>query len=305
MNQTSINQVSTPTALAPRSPQRAVSRAARRPGRLRKLLSNKTAVTCIVFIALVVTAALAAPLLVQYTPNEQNLMNRYQGPGRDHWFGADDKGRDVFSRLLYGARVSLFIGSAAAIGSVVMGIALGLLSGYSFGWLDQLIMRVLDIMYAFPGILLALLIVSIFGSSILNLILTLSIWGTPTLARIVRAEILSLREREFIEASVALGVSRLRIALVHLLPNCAAPIIVYATMAVAGAILTTAALGFLGLGVAPPTPEWGAMLSDGRKNMRQAPHLVAIPGIAIFLTLLALNFLGDALRDELDPNLNS
>jgi peptide/nickel transport system permease protein len=272
---------------------------------LRKLLSNKTAVICIAFIALVVAAALAAPVLVQYTPNEQNLMNRYQGPGSEHWFGADDKGRDVFSRLLYGARVSLFIGTTAAVGSVIMGIALGLISGYSFGWLDQLIMRILDIMYAFPGILLALLIVSIFGSSILNLILTLSIWGTPTLARIVRAEILSLREREFIEASVALGVSRLRIALVHLLPNCAAPIIVYATMAVAGAILTTAALGFLGLGVAPPTPEWGAMLSDGRKNMRQAPHLVAIPGLAIFLTLLALNFLGDALRDELDPNLKS
>jgi peptide/nickel transport system permease protein len=304
MSQTSTSQITTPTAQASPTLQRAVSTAARRPSTLRKLLSNKTAVICVVFIALVVTAALAAPVLVQYTPNEQHLMNRYQGPGRDHWFGADDKGRDVFSRLLYGARVSLFIGTAAAIGSVVMGIALGLLSGYSFGWLDQLIMRILDIMYAFPGILLALLIVSIFGSSILNLILTLSIWGTPTLARIVRAEILSLREREFIEASIALGVSRLRIALVHLLPNCAAPIIVYATMAVAGAILTTAALGFLGLGVAPPTPEWGAMLSDGRKNMRQAPHLVAIPGLAIFLTLLALNFLGDALRDELDPNLN-
>lgn len=282
-----------------------ISVATKRPSRLRKLLGNRTAQVCLAFLAIVVLMAVAAPLLAQYGPSEQNLMNRYQGPGREHWFGADDKGRDVFSRLLYGARVSLFIGAAAAAGSVFLGIVLGLLSGYSFGWLDQLIMRILDIMYAFPGILLALLIVSIFGSSLLNLVLTLSIWGTPTLARIVRAEILSLKEREFVEASVALGVSRIRIALVHLLPNCAAPIIVYATMAVAGAILTTAALGFLGLGVAPPTPEWGAMLSEGRKNMRQAPHLVAIPGMAIFLTLLALNFLGDALRDELDPNLNS
>jgi peptide/nickel transport system permease protein len=305
MSQSQANQATLPTIQTSQVNNSVISNAVRRPSTLRKLLTNKTAVVCITFITLVIIAAIAAPLLAQYGPNEQNLMNRYQAPGREHWFGADDKGRDVFSRLLYGARVSLFIGAAAATGSVVLGIVLGLLSGYSFDWLDQLIMRILDIMYAFPGILLALLIVSIFGSSLLNLVLTLSIWGTPTLARIVRAEILSLREREFVEASVALGVSRLRIALVHLLPNCAAPIIVYATMAVAGAILTTAALGFLGLGVAPPTPEWGAMLSEGRKNMRQAPHLVAIPGLAIFLTLLALNFLGDALRDELDPNLNS
>jgi len=272
---------------------------------LRELKHNRFATIGIVFLTLVVLLAIFAPFVTQYGPHDQDLLARLQTPSQAHWMGTDDKGRDVFTRLVYGARISLFVGIVGTVGAVVAGVVIGLISGYYGGWVDQLIMRILDVMYAFPGILLALLIISVLGASLWNLILALTIWGTPTLARIVRGTVLSLKNQDFIEASRAIGANSPRIILVHLLPNSSAPIIVYATLSVAGAILTAAALGFLGLGVPPPTPEWGAMLSAGRQYLRIAPNLVMFPGLAIFCTLLSLNFIGDALRDALDPHLNT
>ncbi len=178
---------------------------------------------------------------------------------------------------------------------------MGLAAGFFGGWLDTLLMRFIDIMYAFPGILLAILIVAIVGPSITNLIIVLAIWGTPTLSRIVRSSVLILKSEEFVQAAVALGASRTRIMTRHLLPNCVGPIIVYSTIGLADALLTTAGLGFLGLGVQAPAPEWGTMLSVGRNYLREAPHLMILPGLLILLTVISLNLIGDALRDALDP----
>lgn len=194
-------------------------------------------------------------------------------------------------------------GSSALPGGVILGTFLGLISGFFGGWTDTLVMRLIDIMFAFPGILMAILIVAVIGPGILNLVVALTIWGTPTLARIVRSGVLALKSQEFVEAARAMGASRSRIMYIHLLPNSMAPIIVYATLGIAGSLLTAAGLGFLGLGVQPPTAEWGAMLSVGRGYLREAPHLMIFPGLLIFATVISLNMIGDALRDALDPHL--
>jgi peptide/nickel transport system permease protein len=266
---------------------------------------NRLAGVGLVFLTFVVLMAVFAPFVTPYEPQQQNLLFRNESPSRDHLLGTDDRGRDVLTRLAYGARISLFIGIVGTAGGVLAGTIIGVTAGYFGKWLDQLLMRLVDIMLAFPGILLALLIIAVLGPSIWNLIIAIAIWGTPTLARIVRGTVLSLREQEFVEAARAIGATPLRIMTVHLLPNSAAPIIVYATIGVAAAILTAAGLGFLGLGVQPPTAEWGQMLSGGRQYLRNAPHLVMVPGLAIFFTLLALNFIGDALRDALDPHITN
>jgi peptide/nickel transport system permease protein len=266
-----------------------------------ELRRNRLAGIGVVFLAVIVLLAIFAPFVTEYEPQQQNLLARLNSPTSAHWLGTDDKGRDVLTRMVYGARVSLFVGIVGTAGGVLAGALLGMLSGYFGGWIDQLVMRLMDIMLAFPGILLAMLIIAVLGPSMWNLIFAIAIWGTPALARIVRGTVLSLREQEFIEAAHAIGASSYRVMLMHLLPNSSAPIIVYTTLGVAAAILTAAALGFLGLGVPPPMPEWGMMLSEGRQYLRTAPHLVMFPGITIFLTLLALNFIGDALRDALDP----
>ncbi len=226
---------------------------------------------------------------------------RLSAPTAEHWLGTDEAGRDVFSRLVHGARISLFVALVGTAGGVLAGTVLGLVTGFLGGWTDTLAMRVVDVMYAFPGVLLVILIVSILGPSLLNLVVALMIWGTPTLSRIVRSSVLSLKSRDFVDAARLVGATRTRIMLRHLLPNCLAPIIVYSTLGVAGSLLTAAGLGFLGLGVQPPTPEWGAMLSAGREYILQAPYLVTFPGLLICLTVLSLNFIGDALRDALDP----
>lgn len=265
---------------------------------------NRLAGVGLIFLILVVLMAIAAPVLTPYEPQEQDLLFRNDSPSREHLLGTDDRGRDVLSRLAHGARISLFIGVVGTAGGVIAGTILGITAGYFGRWVDQLIMRVVDVMLAFPGILLALLIIAVLGPSIWNLIVAIAIWGTPTLARIVRGTVLSLREQEFVHAARAIGATPFRVMVSHLLPNSAAPIIVYSTLGVAAAILTAAGLGFLGLGVQPPTAEWGQMLSGGRQHLRNAPHLVMAPGLAIFCTLLALNFIGDALRDALDPHVS-
>lgn len=270
----------------------------------REMKRNRLATASGIYLLIIMLLAAAAPIVAPYPPNKQSLMNRLEGPSAEHWLGTDEAGRDELSRLIYGARISLFIGVVGTIGGVALGTIIGLLSGFFGGWFDQVAMRIVDIMYAFPGILLAIFIVAVVGPSLLNIIIALTVWGTPTLSRIVRASVLSLRERDFVDAARAIGATRSRIMFRHVLPNTAAPIIVYSTLGVAGSLLTAAALGFLGVGVQPPTAEWGAMLSTGRNYMRNASHLVLFPGLMILLTVLALNIVGDALRDALDPHLN-
>lgn len=268
-----------------------------------ELRRNRFALIGAVYMIVVVVAGILAPVIATHEPNTQSLLGRLESPSGEHWLGTDELGRDEFSRLVYGARISLFIGLAGTAGALVLGTAIGLISGFFGGWTDTLSMRLIDIMYAFPGILLAILIVAVMGPGLLNLIVALTIWGTPTLSRIVRSSVLSLKSQEYVEAAHAIGASRTRIIMRHLLPNSMAPIIVYATLGVAGALLTAAGLGFLGLGVQPPTAEWGAMLSVGRGYLREAPHLMIFPGLLIFLTVISLNLIGDALRDALDPYL--
>jgi peptide/nickel transport system permease protein len=266
-------------------------------------MRNRVALAGAVFLLIITMLGVFAPWIATHPPNEQSLMNRLETPSSAHWLGTDELGRDEFSRLLYGTRISLFIGIVGTAGGVLIGTLLGIFAGFFGGWVDTLSMRLVDVMFAFPGILLAILIVAVMGPGLFNLVIALTIWGTPTLSRIVRSSVLSLRSEEFVEASRAMGASRTRVMFRHLLPNSMAPIIVYSTLGVAGSLLTTAGLGFLGLGVQPPTAEWGAMLSYGRGYLREAPHLMIIPGLAILLTVVALNLIGDALRDALDPRI--
>ena len=256
----------------------------------------------IIFIALM---GILAPVVSTHDPSKQSLRKRMKPPTAEHFMGTDELGRDVYSRLVYGARVSLFVGIVGTTAGVICGTIIGLISGFFGGWVDTLVMRFIDIMYAFPGIVLAILIVSVLGPSLQNLILVLAIWAIPSLSRIVRGNVLSLVEQDYVLAARALGAGRVRIMFLHLLPNTLAPIIVYATLGVAGAILTTAGLGFLGLGVQPPQAEWGNMLSNGRQYLRKAPLLMVFPGALISMTVISINLIGDALRDALDPYIQS
>jgi peptide/nickel transport system permease protein len=269
----------------------------------RELTRNRFALVGTLFLLVMAAVALSAPLIAPYNPNDQTLLSRLQPASSAHWLGTDELGRDEFSRLIYGTRTSLFVGFVGTAGGLLAGTLLGLISGFFGGWVDSLSMRFVDVMYAFPGILLAILIVAILGPGLLDLIVALTIWGTPTLSRIVRSSVLSLKSQDFVEAARAMGASRTQVMFKHLLPNSLAPIIVYATLGVAGALLTAAALGFLGIGVQPPTAEWGQMLSVGRDYLTEAPNLMIYPGAAIFLTVMSLNLIGDALRDALDPRI--
>ena len=262
---------------------------------------NRFALVGTVFIIFITCMGVFAPIVSTHDPYAQSLRKRMKPPTTEHWLGTDEVGRDFYSRLVYGARISLFVGIVGTAAGVVCGTIVGLISGFFGGWVDTIIMRVIDIMYSFPGIVLAILLVSVLGPSLFNLILVLAIWAVPSLSRIVRGNVLSLKEQDYAEAARALGAGRVRIMFVHLLPNTLAPIIVYATLAVAGSILTTASLGFLGLGVQPPQAEWGNILSNGRQYLRKAPLLMIFPGALIFLTVMSINLIGDALRDALDP----
>ncbi len=262
---------------------------------------NRFALVGTVFIVFIVLMGTFAPIVSTHDPFRQSLRKRMKPPSAEHWLGTDELGRDFYSRLVYGARISLFVGIVGTAAGVFCGTIVGLISGFFGGWIDTLVMRVIDIMYAFPGILLAILVVAVLGPSLFNLIIVLAIWATPSLSRIVRGNVLSLKEQDYVQAARALGAGRARIMFQHLLPNTLAPIIVYTTLGVAGSILTTAALGFLGLGVQPPEAEWGNILSNGRQYLRRAPLLMIFPGTLIFLTVISINLIGDALRDALDP----
>ena len=265
---------------------------------------KKTPVTLIIGAALtgsVILAALFAPWIAPYSPIEQELYMGLAEPGAEHIFGQDRLGRDLLSRILYGARVSLFVGFSVVAVSMVTGSIIGATAGYLGGRVDEAIMRVVDMFLAFPGILLAIAIMAILGPSMMNVVIALSLMGWTGFARLVRGQTLSLREREFVLAAQTVGVSSTGIILRHILPNTIAPITVEATFGVASAILAEAGLSFLGLGVQPPTPSWGAMLSEGRQFLLVAPHLTTYPGLAIMVAVMGINFFGDGLRDLLDP----
>ena len=264
---------------------------------------NRAAICGLAVIVVLVTSALLAPWVAPYDPSKMDVRARLQGPSLKHVLGTDNFGRDIFSRIVYASRISLVIGFVAVgIGAVFGGIT-GAVSGYYGRGLDSLLMRTMDVLLSIPQIILAIAIVGAMGASLLNLMIAVGISVLPRYARLVRASAMSLRDLEFIEAARAAGASDLRIILQNIIPNCMAPLIVLSTLGVAQAILSAATLSFLGLGIQPPTPEWGSMLSDGRQFLRNAPHITIFPGLAIVIVVMALNMLGDGLRDALDPKL--
>ncbi|MCL2009166.1 MAG: ABC transporter permease [Synergistaceae bacterium] len=255
------------------------------------------------FIIFLAFTAIFADVLAPHPYQRQNLSHAFETPSKQFLLGTDEFGRDILSRLIYGARVSLQVGFIAVGIALFAGGMLGAAAGYYGGWADNAIMRVMDVMLSIPQTLLAIAIAAALGPGLFNLMIAVGISAVPNYARIVRGSVLSLREMEFIEAARAVGSSDLRIITKHIIPNSMAPIIVQSTLGVASAILNAAGLSFIGLGIQPPYPEWGAMLSGGRQYIRDYPHLTLYPGLAIMLTILALNFLGDGLRDALDPKL--
>lgn len=271
---------------------------------LKRLLKNKLAVIGIIIILCQIGMAVFAPLITTHDPIKQNLVES-ELPlfSEGHWLGTDNYGRDVWSRVVHGARISLVVGFAAVTLGLIGGIILGMLGGY-YKKLDGIIMRIVDLLFSFPGILLAMLIIAVLGTSLINVAIAISIWSIPSCARIVRGSVLSIKQKEYIMALKSLGASDFRIMIRHILPNATAPIIVFATMRMGTAILSTASLSYLGLGAQPPSPEWGAMISQGQDFMWTSPHLTVVPGIAIMLTVFAFNVVGDGLRDALDPNMD-
>lgn len=269
----------------------------------RSLRRNKMAMFGLAVLLIIVFTAIFADQLAPYSYREQNLRNINQPPNSQHILGTDDLGRDMLSRVIHGSRISLQVGLVAVGISIILGGSLGALAGYYGGKLDNAIMRFMDIFLAIPQILLAIAIVSAFGGGLIKVMIAVGISSVPTYARIVRASVITIKEQEFIEAARAIGANDFRIITKHIIPNSMAPIIVQGTLGVAGAILSAAGLSFIGLGITPPTPEWGAMLSSGRNLIRTAPHVATFPGLAIMITIFALNLLGDGLRDALDPRL--
>jgi peptide/nickel transport system permease protein len=269
----------------------------------RKVLRAPMAVPCLSIILVFTVCALFAPLLAPYSPTEQRASEALQPPSLSHPLGTDNLGRDVLSRMMYGARVSLGISFGAVALGVVIGVTLGLMAGYLRGVTDEVIMRVMEVQIAFPGLIFALALVSILGPSVRNLLIAIGIAGIPGIARLVRSQVLTVRERDYVMAARTLGASDWRIVLRHIWPNCMAPVIVAATLGMGFAVLAEAGLSFLGVGVRPPTPTWGSMLQFAFGYLSVAAYLSIVPGLAIFLLVLSFNLLGDALRDALDPSL--
>ncbi len=272
---------------------------------IRLFMRNRTAVVGLIIVLLFIVLALIAPWITRYEYTAQVLADRLQPPSAKHWFGTDDLGRDIFTRTIYGARISLWVGFLSVIGSIVIGTLLGIVAGFYGKWVDMIISRVFDILLAFPGILLAIAIVAILGPSLQNALYAIAIVNIPTYGRLVRARVLSLRQEEFITAARAIGVRDARLLFRHILPNSLTPLIVQGTLGVATAIIEAAGLGFLGLGAQPPEPEWGKMLSDSRQFIQTAPWTVIFPGVCILLTSLGFNLMGDGLRDTFDPKLKN
>lgn len=270
-----------------------------------RLKKNKMAMFGLIVIVLLMTVAIFAPLIAPFGYDYQQLALRLEGPSGTHWFGTDHLGRDIFSRIIYGSRVSLQVGLISIGIATIVGGFLGAIAGYYGGHFDTAIMRFMDILLAIPGILLAVAIVAALGPGITNLMIAVGISAIPVNARVIRASVMTIRDQEFIEAAKAVGTSDARIIFKHILPNAMAQIIVQSTLGVAGAILSAAGLSFIGLGIQPPSPEWGAMLSEGRQHLRDHWHVTTFPGLAIMITIFALNLFGDGLRDALDPKLKN
>jgi peptide/nickel transport system permease protein len=269
----------------------------------RRLRRNRAAVAGLIFLVALILAAIAAPLLTPYDAYKPDFASTLQTPSREHPLGTDELGRDMVARLLYGARVSLAVGLVVQTFALALGTLLGLTAGYFGGVVDVIIMRVVDIMYAFPNFLFAVFMVSLLNPSILSIILVLSVVGWPFATRLVRGQVLSLREWDFVDAARVVGASNWRIMTRHILTNTLSPIIVAFTIGIAGVIMAEAGLSFLGIGIRPPNPTWGGMIAKGRTYFRTFPYLALYPSIILGLTVLAFNFLGDGLRDALDPRL--
>ncbi|USK30902.1 ABC transporter permease subunit [Bacillus sp. CMF21] len=278
-------------------------------GRLRQFWEifskNKAAVVGGAIILFYILIALFAPLLAAHDPFEIQLDKKLQQPSFEHWMGTDDKGRDILARILYGSRLSMGIGFAAVSFGAFFGIIMGLAAGYYGGWVDTIISRILDVMLAFPGILLALAIISALGPSLVNVMIAVGIFSVPLFARVVRGSTLETKKLEYIDAIRSLGANDGTIIFKHILPNILSPIIIQGTLRLATAILSAAGLSFLGLGAQPPSPEWGTMLSSGRDFLFSAPYIALFPGLAISVLVLGFNLFGDGLRDTLDPRLKS
>ena len=281
---------------------------------LRRFRRHRSARVGVIVLGILTLAAIFAPLIAPYDPITPLRDVKRRSPPcihilgcpedqSQHIFGTDGNQRDLFSRVVYGARLSLTIGVATVTFAIVIGVVLGALAGYSGGWSDNLIMRVMDVLLAFPSLILAIAIVAVLGPGLANALLAIAFVSIPIYARLVRASVLQVKEQDFVSASRALGASPMGILIGHVLPNALTPLIVAATLGIASAILDAAALSFLGLGAAPPTPEWGLMLGEERNSLFNAPHLVFFPGVFIMITVLAFNLLGDGLRDVLDPRL--
>lgn len=271
---------------------------------LTRLLKNKAAVVGLLLVIALIITAVFAPLIAPYDPiSDGSLQNRLKAPSAEHLMGTDKLGRDIFSRIIYGARISIEVGVISVGLALIVGTFMGLVAGYYGGIIDSIFMRIVDIIMAFPSILLAIAITSVLGPSLNNAMIAIGIVMVPNFARVVRSTVLSLKEMEFVEAARAVGATDFTILLRHILPNSMAPLIVQGTMSIGTAILDAAGLSFLGLGAQPPTPEWGAMLVDARELLVKAPWVTIFPGLAIMLNVLGFNLLGDGLRDALDPRL--
>jgi ABC-type dipeptide/oligopeptide/nickel transport system permease subunit len=270
----------------------------------RRLRRNRAALAGALVLLVFIALGVAAPAVAPYQPDEQDYQHVLEGFSLAHPFGTDNFGRDIFSRVLYGTRISLAVGLFGVALGLLSGLTVGLPAGHWGGWLDDLLMRLLDLLLAFPQLLLAIMVITVLGVGDTNVVVAIGIFSLPVFARVVRGQILALKQLDFVLAARASGAGDARILLSHLLPNALASILVLASLRLGTAILTVATLSFLGLGIRPPAPEWGTMLSDGRQFLQVAPHVAIFPGLAIVLSVLAVNLLGDGLRDALDPRLH-
>lgn len=269
----------------------------------KRLRENPLSMLGAAIVLVFVLVALLAPWIATHDPAAQSLREKLQPPSSKHWFGTDELGRDIFSRVVYGARVSLQVGLAAVLIALVVGSLLGLLAGFYGGWIDSAVVVLIDILLAFPGVLLAIAIIAILGPGLENAAIAIGIYSVPQYARVMRGSVISVRNSLYVEASRAIGATDGRIMFRHILPNVLAPLIVLSTLRMASAILSASTLSFLGLGAQPPTPEWGAMLSRGRTYIVLAPYVMIFPGACLLLVILGFNLFGDALRDALDPRM--
>lgn len=270
---------------------------------LKRLVKNKVAMGACIVLLILIILAIIAPLIMPYGYEEMDYSAFNSGPSKEHWFGTDALGRDVFSRLIYGSKYSLSLGILASLMSMAVAIVFGSLAGYYGSWADNIILRVCDVLQAIPGLLLAIVMSAVLGPGYFNTILAISIGGIPATVRMVRSMVMSVRGSEYLEAAVSINCSVPRILFRRILPNVLSPIIVGVTMGIGSTIMVASSLSFLGLGIQPPLPEWGAMLSAGRDSIRNYPHLVLFPGLFIFITCLCANLFGDGLRDAMDPKL--